>query len=148
VVKQIANEWIKKHKIIKKLIGERIVALRQYRKRGSKNTNARESDNDIQIIVDNEMSQQTVKKKELEGIEYDEKPSKNLCCPISMELMKHPVMVIESEQTYDKKSIEIWFANQDTDPLTGKKITNEQLITNFAVKRLVDEWVEKHEIKK
>jgi hypothetical protein len=78
-----------------------------------------------------------VQQKELEVIEYDEKPPKNLCCPISSELMKNPVIVIESEQIYDEESIETWFANHDTDPLTDKKITDKQFKTSFTIKKQV-----------
>jgi hypothetical protein len=79
-----------------------------------------------------------------DNAEFDEVPSKDLCCPISHELMKDPVIVVESEQTYDRESIESWFKNNDTDPLTGKKVADKKLITNFAIKSQVEEWITNH----
>jgi hypothetical protein len=81
-------------------------------------------------------------------LEYDKEPPKKLCCPISSKLMKNPVIVVESGQTYDKESIMTWLAKHETDPLTGKEITNIQFAINYAIKRQVEEWVTKHKIKK
>jgi hypothetical protein len=122
-----------------------IVIFRHSRK------NAKESDNDIQTYYDkfDKLYQHVYRQqKELEVIEYDEKPPKNLCCPISSELMKTPVIVMESEQLYDMESIENWFENHDTDPLTNKKMTDKQFKTSFVITRQIEEWVTKHKIKK
>ena len=81
-------------------------------------------------------------------LKYDQDPPESLCCPISSELMKNPVIVVESGQTYDKESIMTWLAKHETDPLTSKKITNMQFAKNYAIKRQVEEWVTKHKIKK
>jgi hypothetical protein len=73
----------------------------------------------------------------------NEKLSDNLYCPISSKLIEDPVILVESGQTYDRKSIETWLKDHDTDPLSGEKLTNKQLITNFAVKKLIEECQEK-----
>jgi hypothetical protein len=144
-------------------IGGGIVMLRRYRNKilgDESNTSAKEkkeekelqnykatrsSSDNTQIVVDNKP---VIKQEEPEFIEYDEKPLKNLCCPISSKLMKHPVIVVESGQTYDKESIEDWFKSHDIDPLTKEKLTNKQFITNLTIKKVLEEWITKHKIKK
>jgi hypothetical protein len=91
-------------------------------------------------------------KDEISKITDDEldnkKLSENLYCPISSKLMKDPVILIENGQTYDKESIEEWVKNHDTNPLTNEKLTNKQFVTNFTIKKVVEEWITKHKIKK
>ena len=81
-------------------------------------------------------------------LEYDQEPPESLCCPISSELMKNPVIVVESGQTYDRESIMTWLAKHKTDPLTNKEITNMQFAINCVIKEQVEEWITKHKIKK
>jgi hypothetical protein len=141
------------------LIGSGIVELRRYRNKilgNESNTKVKklreekelqklETSDDKKIVVDNKP---VVKQEKPEFIEYDEKPLKNLCCPISSKLMKHPVIVVESGKTYDKESIEDWFKNHDTDPLTKEKLKSKQFIPNLTIEKVVEEWITKHKIKK
>ena len=41
-----------------------------------------------------------------------------LCCPISMEIMRDPVICADGH-TYERAEIESWFANNRTSPKTG-----------------------------
>ena len=41
-----------------------------------------------------------------------------LCCPISMEIMRDPVIAADGH-TYERAEIEAWFANNRTSPKTG-----------------------------
>ena len=41
-----------------------------------------------------------------------------LCCPISMEIMRDPVIAADGH-TYERADIELWFANNNTSPKTG-----------------------------
>jgi len=52
-------------------------------------------------------------------LEYDKEPPESLCCPVSLELMKNSVIVVENGQTYDKESIMPWLAIHETDPING-----------------------------
>ena len=72
------------------------------------------------------------------------RPPQELCCPISEDLYEDPVLLIESGQTYDRRSIEKWLKQRNTCPLTGKELTSQQLVPNFAVKGLVDAWRQAH----
>ncbi len=68
---------------------------------------------------------------------------KELCCPISEELYKDPVLLVESGQTYSRESIEKWFEKgHRTCPLTGKELISTQLVPNYVVKGLVQTWME------
>ncbi|KAI3800413.1 hypothetical protein L1987_28504 [Smallanthus sonchifolius] len=59
-------------------------------------------------------------------------------CPISMELMKEPV-IISTGVTYERKNIEKWFFNykKKTCPATMQNIENFSVTPNHTLKRLI-----------
>ncbi|PCI39586.1 MAG: hypothetical protein COB50_00895 [Thiotrichales bacterium] len=59
-------------------------------------------------------------------------------CPISMEIMERPVILIETGQTYDEASLKQWFEKNNTDPLTNKVLNSKQYIHNVAMQSLCD----------
>ena len=64
----------------------------------------------------------------------------SLCCPISMELMQHPVMAADGN-TYDRSSIEDWFSRgKKTSPLTGAPLAHLGLTPNNLVRSMVSEY--------
>lgn len=57
--------------------------------------------------------------------------------------MVDPVMLVETGQTYDRTSIEGWFAKgKNTCPLSGRDLDAKQLVPNFAVKKMINEWIQ------
>eukprot|EP00250_Pteridium_aquilinum_P008257 c17808_g1_i1 orf=643-1971(-) len=61
-------------------------------------------------------------------------------CPISLELMKDPV-ILSTGQTYDRSSIEKWVASGNvTCPVTMQKLDDFALIPNHTLRRLIQEW--------
>uniref|UniRef100_A0A6V7QYW4 RING-type E3 ubiquitin transferase n=1 Tax=Ananas comosus var. bracteatus TaxID=296719 RepID=A0A6V7QYW4_ANACO len=63
-----------------------------------------------------------------------------LQCPISLDLMTDPV-TIATGQTYDRSSIKRWIkSGRLTCPVTREKLTNTDLVPNFAIQKLVDEF--------
>lgn len=60
-------------------------------------------------------------------------------CPITQELMKSPVILIETSQSYEKAAIEKWLADHDTDPLSNKRLTNKIIIPNIALRNAIQE---------
>lgn len=67
-------------------------------------------------------------------------PPDQFLCPVSEELMVEPVMLVETGQTYDRTSIEGWFAKgKNTCPLSGRELDAKQLVPNFAVKKIINE---------
>ncbi|XP_044504836.1 U-box domain-containing protein 16-like [Mangifera indica] len=61
-------------------------------------------------------------------------------CPISLELMKDPV-VVATGQTYDRQSINVWIeSGHNTCPKTGQTMVHTILIPNAALKNLIAVW--------
>lgn len=75
----------------------------------------------------------------------DERP-KDHYCPISHEIFIDPVIAADG-YTYERASIEQWI-KQTSDrgiippnsPMTGAPLENNNLISNFALRSLVNEW--------
>ncbi|XP_044492202.1 U-box domain-containing protein 18-like [Mangifera indica] len=73
--------------------------------------------------------------KMLTGVNPDD-----FMCPISLEIMKDPV-TLSSGHTYDRASILKWFrAGNSTCPKTGERLPNKDLVSNLALKRIIQDW--------
>lgn len=65
-------------------------------------------------------------------------------CPISLELMKDPV-ILPTGITFDRSSIETWIeAGNFTCPITKKPLFATDLIPNHAIRRLIQDWCVAH----
>ncbi|RRT54566.1 hypothetical protein B296_00046432 [Ensete ventricosum] len=65
---------------------------------------------------------------------------KDFCCPISLDLMKDPV-VVSTGQTYDRASITQWMEEgHRTCPNSGQTLTNTRLVPNRALASLISQW--------
>lgn len=63
-------------------------------------------------------------------------------CPISLELMKDPV-IVSTGQTYERSCIQKWFnAGHKTCPKTQQTLTNTSLTPNYVLKSLITLWCE------
>ncbi|XP_050211221.1 U-box domain-containing protein 26-like [Mercurialis annua] len=61
-------------------------------------------------------------------------------CPISLELMRDPV-IVGTGQTYDRSSIESWVATGNTTcPVTRVPLADFTLIPNHTLRRLIQDW--------
>ncbi|KAI5652038.1 u-box domain-containing protein [Phthorimaea operculella] len=68
-----------------------------------------------------------------------------LCCRISFEILKEPV-ITPSGITYEKKDIEEHLERVGHfDPVTRVKLTADQLIPNFTMKEVVDAFMQENE---
>ena len=65
-------------------------------------------------------------------------PPEHFNCPISTDVMKEPVIAMDGH-TYDRNSIELWFENNNTSPMT-REIIDTNLIPNYNLKSQIDEW--------
>jgi hypothetical protein len=79
-------------------------------------------------------------------------PPLYLICPISLELMTDPVMVITSGQTYERANIEKLLNTNDVnsvarDPKTNIEFSKSDLKVNYNIKDAIDDWRDKNEIK-
>ncbi|KAI7732073.1 hypothetical protein M8C21_031352 [Ambrosia artemisiifolia] len=63
-------------------------------------------------------------------------------CPISLELMKDPV-IVSTGQTYERSCIEKWLeAGHKTCPKTQQNLTSTVLIPNYVLRSLIAQWCE------
>jgi len=67
-----------------------------------------------------------------------EKVRDDMCCIITCEIMKDPVICIGDGHTYEHKAITEWFSTgARTSPTTNEPLDNITLIPNHAVRRLI-----------
>ncbi|KAM0933689.1 putative U box domain, armadillo repeat-containing domain, armadillo-like helical [Dioscorea sansibarensis] len=65
---------------------------------------------------------------------------KDFCCPISLDLMRDPV-IISSGQTYDRESITRWLEDGHcTCPNSGQTLNHTRLVPNRALRSLISQW--------
>jgi len=67
-------------------------------------------------------------------------------CPISHSLMKDPVIVAETGQTYERNQIEQWLNDHSVDPLTNLELKNKLLIPNIALRNTIQDFNKKHRL--
>jgi hypothetical protein len=53
--------------------------------------------------------------------------------------MTDPVVATDG-YTYERKSIEEWWSNNNTSPVTNKKIRSKKLVPSHSVKEMIDEY--------
>jgi len=95
------------------------------------------TDSDIKSSINNFI--QTIKVNQTK-----EAPPDAFFGKISFEIMKDPV-ISPSGTTYDKKNIlEHLSRVGHFDPLTRQKLTADQLIPNYALKEIIEEYLEKN----
>ena len=71
-------------------------------------------------------------------------PPANLVCPISFNMFRDPVMVVESGHTYDRNEITQHFAHNNRDPKTNLPLRSTRVVTNWGVRDAVEEWLDRH----
>ncbi|XAR66605.1 Ubiquitin--protein ligase [Bertholletia excelsa] len=69
---------------------------------------------------------------------------KDFCCPISLDLMRDPV-IISTGQTYERDSISRWMdEGHSTCPKTGQMLVHNRLVPNRALRHLIVQWCIAH----
>ena len=58
-------------------------------------------------------------------------------CPVSMEIMRDPVIVCDGF-SYERANIEAWLAVHQTSPMTGLPLPSTALTPNIALKQLIE----------
>ncbi len=60
-------------------------------------------------------------------------------CPLTMEMMRDPVMTADG-QTYERAATEEWFAlGRRTSPLTGDELPSTNFFPNIALRKVIRE---------
>ncbi|KAJ4459710.1 hypothetical protein PAPYR_4097 [Paratrimastix pyriformis] len=73
-------------------------------------------------------------------------PPPDFLCPITRELMRDPVVAADGH-SYDRVAITEWMAHSTgapKSPLTNQPLDSQTLTENFALRRLIREWLESH----
>lgn len=63
-------------------------------------------------------------------------------CPITYDFMEDPV-IDQYGQTYERKAIEKWMNDHNTSPSTNQLYTSHNLISNYSVKQITEEYLSK-----
>ena len=68
-----------------------------------------------------------------------------LLCPITRVMFRDPVMVVESGHTYERSAILAHFErNGAKDPLTRRALSSTKVYTIWAMRNVVQAWLDKH----
>ncbi len=99
------------------------------------------------IIVKDKKENITLEKKEMitsnENIitaNDENEVIESMICPINQTIMNDPV-VTPYGITYERSAIEDWLKNNDTDPIAKKHLTKDMLVTNYALKSVIKEYL-------
>jgi hypothetical protein len=85
------------------------------------------------------------RERELDALLEGKKIPSAYVCPISLELMRHPVMLISSGNTYERACIEKWLSERGaTDPCSNRVLAaHEQvLVPNMALHSAISEFLD------
>jgi hypothetical protein len=58
-------------------------------------------------------------------------------CPITQEIMRHPVILSETGNSYDEEAILKWFSHKNTDPLTNTTLRDHIVIPNHGLRAAI-----------
>ena len=68
-----------------------------------------------------------------------------LMCPITRTMFRDPVMLFDSGHTYERGAILAHFErNGAKDLLTRRALGSTKVMTNWAVRQIVRDWLDKH----
>lgn len=85
--------------------------------------------------------------KSLKKFDTSQSAPKEYLCPISLDLMRDPVLLIETGQVYDRESIEGWFkAGKNTCPTTGSNLKSKRLSPIHPMRSAINEFAKKNDI--
>ena len=66
-------------------------------------------------------------------------------CPITRTMFRDPVFVVVSGHTYERSAILSHFEhNGAKDPLTNCALSSAKVMTNWAMRNVVQDWLDKH----
>lgn len=77
-------------------------------------------------------------------------PFKNFLCPLTKEVMRDPVTVPESAQTYERSAIKYWFdrcledGREPTCPVSGQVVRSLDLKPNIGLAGAIEEWINRN----
>jgi hypothetical protein len=63
-------------------------------------------------------------------------------CPITLDLMRDPVILGNSGRTFEREAIVLWLNHHNTDPVTNEVLQNTQLVTNYALRDAINAFIQ------
>ena len=76
--------------------------------------------------------------------DLEDEPEEFLC-PITRTMFRDPVVVVESGHTYERSAVLAHFdRNGAKDPLTRRALSSTKVMTNWVVRQIVRDWLEKN----
>ena len=67
-----------------------------------------------------------------------------LTCPITRTMFRDPVVVFDSGHTYERSAILSHFDRKRTDPMTSLALSDTRVVTNWAVRKGVQAYLDSH----
>eukprot|EP01023_Acetabularia_acetabulum_P001615 TRINITY_DN1062_c0_g1_i2.p2 TRINITY_DN1062_c0_g1~~TRINITY_DN1062_c0_g1_i2.p2 ORF type:complete len:217 (+),score=12.49 TRINITY_DN1062_c0_g1_i2:66-716(+) len=67
-------------------------------------------------------------------------------CPITRELMREPVILVESGHIYDKEAIDLWLRDHATCPKTNKVLTKIDTAPVYQLKEEILEYMQQNQL--
>jgi len=68
-----------------------------------------------------------------------------LLCPITRSMFRNPVVLFDSGHTYERSAVLAHFErNGAKDPLTRRALSSTKVMTNWAMRNVVQAWLDKH----
>ena len=68
-----------------------------------------------------------------------------LVCPITRTMFRDPVIAVDSGHTYERSAILAHFGrNGAKDPLTRRALSSTKVMTNWSMRNVVRDWLDKH----
>jgi leucine-rich repeat protein SHOC2 len=68
-----------------------------------------------------------------------------LMCPITRAVFRDPVIAVDSGHTYERSAILAHFGrNGAKDPLTRRALSSTKVMTNWSMRNVVRDWLDKH----
>ena len=94
-----------------------------------------------QISFTGKLTQEMTNKRD----RSDDDLPEELTCPITRTMFRDPVMVVESGHTYERSDVLSHFRrNGAKDPFTNCALSSTEVMTNWAVRQIVQAWLDEH----
>ena len=71
----------------------------------------------------------------------EEKAREDCICPITLDLMKDPVVAADG-RSYEREAISKWLENHNTSPCTNQQLPQKHFIPNIQLKNIIQTYIQ------
>lgn len=75
------------------------------------------------------------------------RPPEYLLCPITLELLIDPVVLVETGQTYERAMIKKWLRTHDSDPISNQQLKTKRIVPNVALRHTIEDWLHQNSVR-